>query len=181
MGGGAFFAPLVHVDREGGYVECPRLSTRGGEGVKIGSKLVYVVVECPLTAMGCRQCLSLSVVHLKGKHCRKPHCRNGMFGQLLFCEEVIISCHQRRSRGPLSFEFGVSGKRTEREYTIWTLRVKKLYFLLQCEKFQTAPKKNQGADETGDYIANFSICSKTGVALLQLFFVSKQSLSQSIL
>ena len=28
--------------------------------------------------MGCRQCLSLSVVQLKGKHCRKPHCRNGI-------------------------------------------------------------------------------------------------------
>ena len=28
--------------------------------------------------MGCRQCLPLSVVHLKGKHCRKPHCRNGV-------------------------------------------------------------------------------------------------------
>ena len=49
MGGGAFFDPLVHVDR-GGYVECPRLSTRGGEGVRFGSKLVYVVVECPLIA-----------------------------------------------------------------------------------------------------------------------------------
>ena len=30
------------------------------------------------TSMGCRQCLPLSVVHLKGKHCRKPHCRNGV-------------------------------------------------------------------------------------------------------
>ena len=28
--------------------------------------------------MACRQCLSLSVVQLKGKHCRKPHCRNGV-------------------------------------------------------------------------------------------------------
>ena len=28
--------------------------------------------------MGCRQCLHLSVVQLKGKHCRKPHCRNGV-------------------------------------------------------------------------------------------------------
>ena len=28
--------------------------------------------------MGCRQCLSLSVVQLKGKHCRKPHCCNGV-------------------------------------------------------------------------------------------------------
>ena len=34
--------------------------------------------------MGCRQYLTLSVVQLKGKHCRKPHCRNGVvdtFGQ----------------------------------------------------------------------------------------------------
>ena len=28
--------------------------------------------------MGCWQCLPLSVVHLKGKHCRKPHCHNGV-------------------------------------------------------------------------------------------------------
>ena len=26
--------------------------------------------------MGCQQCLPLSVVQLKGKHCRKPHCHN---------------------------------------------------------------------------------------------------------
>ena len=42
------------------------------------------VSTTPITAMGCKQCLSLSVVQLKGKHCRKPHCRNGvvdMFGQ----------------------------------------------------------------------------------------------------
>ena len=32
----------------------------------------------PNTAMGCRQCLPLRVVQLKGKHCRKPHCRNGV-------------------------------------------------------------------------------------------------------
>ena len=32
----------------------------------------------PIMAMGCWQCLSLSVVQLKGKHCRKPHCRNGV-------------------------------------------------------------------------------------------------------
>ena len=40
----------------------------------------------PIMVMGCRQCLPLSVVQLKGKHCRKPHCRNGvvdMFGQWL--------------------------------------------------------------------------------------------------
>ena len=48
-GGGGFFAPFVHVDRGGGDGKCPRLSTRGGEGVKNRSKLVHVVVECPLT------------------------------------------------------------------------------------------------------------------------------------
>ena len=31
-----------------------------------------------ITAMGCRQCLPFSVVQLKGKHCQKPHCRNGV-------------------------------------------------------------------------------------------------------
>ena len=29
------------------------------------------VIGLELTAMGCRQCLPLSVVQLKGKHCRK--------------------------------------------------------------------------------------------------------------
>ena len=38
-----------------------------------------------ITAMGCRQCLSLSVVQLKGKHCRKPHCRNGVVGTFGQC------------------------------------------------------------------------------------------------
>ena len=32
----------------------------------------------PITAMGCRQCLPLSVVQLKGKHCWKPHFWNGV-------------------------------------------------------------------------------------------------------
>ena len=36
------------------------------------------VSTTPITAMGCRQCLPLSVVQLKGKHCRKLHCRNGV-------------------------------------------------------------------------------------------------------
>ena len=36
------------------------------------------VSTTPITAMGCRQCLPLSVVQLKGKHCRKPRCRNGV-------------------------------------------------------------------------------------------------------
>ena len=36
------------------------------------------VSTTPITAMGCRKCLPLSVVQLKGKHCRKPHYRNGV-------------------------------------------------------------------------------------------------------
>ena len=40
--------PVLSTWTGGGYVECPRLSTRGGEGVKIGQNLVHVVVECPL-------------------------------------------------------------------------------------------------------------------------------------
>ena len=35
--------------------------------------------QCPnVSKLPLRQCLSLSVVQLKGKHCRKPHCRNGV-------------------------------------------------------------------------------------------------------
>ena len=47
------------------------------------------VSTTPITAMGCQQCLPLSVVQLKDKHCRKPHCRNGvvdMFGHGLVIE-----------------------------------------------------------------------------------------------
>ena len=62
MGGGGFIQSFVHVDKGGGYVECPHLSTRGGEGVKIRSKLVHVVVECPLGSLakiGCPIILEL--------------------------------------------------------------------------------------------------------------------------
>jgi hypothetical protein len=33
-------------------------------------------------AMGCQKFLSLSVVQVKGKHCRKPHYRNGVVDTL---------------------------------------------------------------------------------------------------
>ena len=39
-------------------------------------------LQLPITAMGCRQCLPLSVVLQKGKHCRKLHCRNGVVDTL---------------------------------------------------------------------------------------------------
>jgi hypothetical protein len=44
LGGGAF-VPLLSTWTRGGVVKCPRLSTRGGEGVKIGQILGNVVVE----------------------------------------------------------------------------------------------------------------------------------------
>ena len=36
------------------------------------------VSTTPITAMGCRQCLHLSVVQLKDEHYRKLHCLNGV-------------------------------------------------------------------------------------------------------
>ena len=37
------------------------------------SPLLLVITHCR-----CRQCLPLSAVQLKGKHCQKTHCRNGV-------------------------------------------------------------------------------------------------------
>ena len=50
------------------YIPCPKWSTT------------------PITAMGRQQCLPLSVVQLKGKHCRKPHCRNGVVDTFRQCQ-----------------------------------------------------------------------------------------------
>ena len=36
------------------------------------------VPTTPIVAKGCQHCLPLSVVQLHGKHCRKPHCHNGI-------------------------------------------------------------------------------------------------------
>ena len=44
---------------------------------KIHRSLCPNVSTTPITAMGCRQCLPLRVVQLKGKHCWKLHCHNG--------------------------------------------------------------------------------------------------------
>ena len=40
------------------------------------------VSTTPNTAMGYQQSLPLSVLQLKGKHCQKPHCRNGVLDTL---------------------------------------------------------------------------------------------------
>ena len=43
-----------------------------------------------IAAMGCRQCLSLSVVQLKGKDCGKPHCCIWSVISLLFCRLMAV-------------------------------------------------------------------------------------------
>ena len=50
------------------------------EETDVNSFLVHCpnVSTSPITAMVCKQCLSLSVVQLKGKHYQKTHCRNGV-------------------------------------------------------------------------------------------------------
>ena len=62
------------------------------------------VSRTPITAMGCRQCSSLSVVQLKGKHCQKPHCGNGVvdtFGQYIYHHQIsalsLIDCVGQRA------------------------------------------------------------------------------------
>ena len=50
------------------------------------------VSTTPIMAMGCRQCLPLSVVHKKSKHYQKPHCRNGVvdtFGPWQLCRNDL--------------------------------------------------------------------------------------------
>ena len=54
------FSKLIMVFHFSSNHHCPNVSTT------------------PITAMGCQQCLPLSVVQLKGKHCRKPHCCSGV-------------------------------------------------------------------------------------------------------
>ena len=63
---------------------------RSGEKMELGLNVSTV----PITAMGCQQCLPLSVVQLKGTHCRKPHCRNGVvdtFGQSQLLQPSFFS------------------------------------------------------------------------------------------
>ena len=42
-------------------------------------------------AVGCCHCLPISVVQLKGKHCRKPHCCNGVVDKFRPCLDLNFS------------------------------------------------------------------------------------------
>ena len=70
-----------------------------------------ILTLTPIKAMGCLQCLPLSIVQLKGKLCRNPHCCNGVedtFGLIewtvsktLIWSLIII---QRDQKGSLEME-----------------------------------------------------------------------------
>ena len=50
------------------------------------------VSTTPITAMECRQCLPFSAIQLKAKHCRKPHCHNGVIDTFGLC--MLGACSQ---------------------------------------------------------------------------------------
>ena len=54
------------------------------------STLPERISTTPITAMGCQQCLPLSVVQLKGKHCRKPHCRRYIRARCHCCKFLLF-------------------------------------------------------------------------------------------
>ena len=61
------------------------------------TSLLFNISTTPIMAIGCQQCLPLSVIQLKGKHCRKPHCHNGVVDTffhscLNFWMVIIESC-----------------------------------------------------------------------------------------
>ena len=55
------------------------------------------VYTTPIKAIGCRQCLPISIVQMNGKHCRKPHCRNGVVNTFL------LYSHGKRGNEDLNF------------------------------------------------------------------------------
>ena len=50
------------------------------------------VSTTPIVVIKYRRCLSLSVVQLKGKHRRKPHCSNGVVDKLKDLENRVHKC-----------------------------------------------------------------------------------------
>ena len=65
--------------------------------------------------MGYRQCLPLSVVQLKSKHCQKPHSRNGVVdcsGYAKF-SSTIIEMQQKSSLKYMILEKKITAMREE--------------------------------------------------------------------
>ena len=63
-------------------------------GVFVGSHMSKPELSTtPVKAMGCLQCLPLSVVQLRGKHYRKPHCRNGVVDTFGLIVQAVLCLH----------------------------------------------------------------------------------------
>ena len=56
------------------------------------------VSTTPIMAMGCCHCLPPSVVQLKGKHCQKTHCRNGVVGMFEHTQYTWFLPHMPRRK-----------------------------------------------------------------------------------
>ena len=61
----------------------------------IGTRHGLNVSTTPIMAKGCWQCLPLSVVQLKVKHCRKPHCSNGVVDTFRLGEKKSTVSYKR--------------------------------------------------------------------------------------
>ena len=87
----------------------------------------YIALTYLQHPMGCRQCLPLSVVQLKGKHCQKPYCRNGVVdtfrhsrSHLLGIQVIVKNCslhtNQHTSQNLHTFKLTLDS-----EFEMWKL------------------------------------------------------------
>ena len=83
------------MDKGGGVVKCPHLSTRGGEGVEIGQNLVHVVVEC-------------LPIEYKLPNKQKFLKKNRSAARLLGRSEYVKFMHQNASSANLNIDLSLS-------------------------------------------------------------------------
>ena len=95
--------------------------------LKITLFISQTYLQLPLRQWGCWQCLPLSVVELKDKHCQKTHCRNGVVDTLEYrnintnnCIYIILSKFYPNCPA-LNSEF------SEQVLTHWPSDIPKLY------------------------------------------------------
>ena len=69
----------------------------------------------PITAVRYRQCLPLSVVKLKGKHCQKDYCHSGVVDTFGYCMTRPVFIDKNGKKVFLTRLFGIGhGSRQER-------------------------------------------------------------------
>ena len=115
------------------------------------------VYTTPITAMGCWQYQPPSIIQLKGKHCQKTHCRNGVvdtFGLTYFSSMTalriavvrpyllatflqllpsVLFCFKGmrgfQSSAPLNHVSRLDVSRKTKKHTVWTIK---------CDTFSTS-------------------------------------------